>query len=60
MRIRDLGSPLIVYPTRLDQQDIEALQDRAKIENSTPTAIARTAIRWYLIQTRPTENPPAA
>lgn len=37
-----------VVPTRLCEHDYQALQDRAMIEGSTPTAVARQAIRHYL------------
>jgi hypothetical protein len=43
----------IVLPIRMHDRDLEALRDRAAIEASTPTAIARDAIRFYLANTRP-------
>jgi len=38
----------VVFNTRLTKQDIEALQDRARLENNKPAVIAREAIRHYL------------
>ncbi|PSB30169.1 hypothetical protein [Stenomitos frigidus] len=45
-------SPLnVVVPTRLNEHDFEALCDRARLEQTNPTAIARLAIRLYLLNT---------
>jgi hypothetical protein len=46
----------VVLPIRMHDKDLEALRDRASVENSNPTAIARTAIRFYLANTRPNSN----
>ncbi|MBD1864884.1 MULTISPECIES: hypothetical protein [Trichocoleus] len=45
-----MPAKLIVFQTRLTDQDIQALRDRAKVENSKPTVLARQAIRDYLSQ----------
>lgn len=50
----------VVIPIRLSEEDYQALTDRTRIECSNQTAIARTAIRWYLTKTRPIQKPPAA
>ncbi|MBD1825686.1 hypothetical protein H6F51_24775 [Cyanobacteria bacterium FACHB-DQ100] len=50
----------IVLPLRLSPVEWEALQDRAKLENSNGSAIARQAISEYLVASPTKRSPKAA
>jgi hypothetical protein len=39
-----------VYNLRLSQEEIQALKDRAKVEDTRPSSLAREAILLYLTQ----------